>query len=101
MSWIITNRKEAELSGADIEHDRVLLAITPNYVAERYNDYIDQSKPRKNPDDDPWDNLAPEQRQEIIAAADTYCDKHFLAIDDALMDIFAKPERQAANRKTV
>ena len=36
LSWSISNRNEAILAGADLEEDRLLLAITPGYVAERY-----------------------------------------------------------------
>ena len=40
MRWIVQGSKEsAEAAGADPEGDRVMFAITPNYLAEVYNRY--------------------------------------------------------------
>ena len=98
MSWLITNRKEAELSGVDLDNHYLLLAITPAYVAERYNDFIDldSSEPpaSQDPDeepDSPWDSLTPARRQEILDQAEAFCDKHFREIDDHLTNIFNRP----------
>ena len=96
MSWVITNRKDAELGGADMEQDRVLIAVTPAYVAERYRDYVDQQQPSgPEQDRDPWDELSPERRQEIIATVDSFCDRHLSVIDNAISGIFAKADRDS------
>ena len=40
MGWIVQgSAKSAEAAGADPEGDRVMFAITPNYLAEVYNRY--------------------------------------------------------------
>ena len=100
MSWLINNRKDAELSGVDLENHVLFLAITPAYVAERYNDFIDMADSSAVPDSDsdsdsdyPWDSLSPEQQKEILETAEAFCDKHFRDIDDHLTNIFIRLSR--------
>lgn len=94
MSWIIPNRKDAELAGADIEHDRVLLAVTPNYVAERYNDFVDQDPATPDDSEDAWDSLPEDRKNEILKEVDAYCDRHLRVVDDAIQDIFLANKSQ-------
>ena len=89
MSWIVTNKQDAALTGADLEQDRVMLAVTPNYVAERYEDHAQDSGANAPS----WNQLPPERRQEMIKAVDVYCDKQLLEIDNGINTIFSKMEQ--------
>ena len=105
MSWIITNKKQAELAGADLVYDEVYLAITPNYIAERYNDQMadqlaDQTPAQPgdrqaDPQIDHWGDLAPERQSEITAAVDLYCNKLLSTVEDDLSRLFASQSETA------
>ena len=88
MAWIVTNRKNAELAGADSEYDRVLLAVTPNYVAERYQDH--RTAETGDEEDDHWGRLTEQEQTQIVQLVDAYCDKALSTIDNDISDIFTK-----------
>ena len=89
MSWIVRNKQDAALAGADLDQDRVMLVITPNYVGERYDDHTVDAAP----DEPSWEQLPTERREALIKAVDAYCDKQLLEIDNGINTIFIREEQ--------
>ena len=86
MSWIVNNKEAAEAAGADQEGDMVMLAITPNSVAEVYNRYrneVDEDEPGFK---DQWGLLSDEQREELLKTIERYIDKCLCNIDEDIND---------------
>ena len=99
MGWIAQGNKEsAETAGADPEGDRVMFAITPNYVAEVYNRYRNDVYEDEPDFEDRWGMLSDEQRQELLKAIEGYIDKRLCNIDEDLIDEMDGAEARAAAR---
>lgn len=92
MSWVVTNKQDAAQAGADLKQDRVMLVITPNYVAERYDDHTADS----GPGTPSWEQLPTERRDTLLKAVDAYCDKQLLEIDNAISTIFMREQQDLA-----
>ena len=97
MRWIVQCSKESvEAAGADPDGDRVMYAITPNYIAEVYNRYrndVDEDKPDF---EDRWGMLSDEQRGKILDGIEGYIDKRLCYIVDDLTDEIDRVEAMAA-----
>ena len=97
MGWIVQGNKEsAEAAGADPEGDRVMFAITPNYIAEVYNRYRNNVYEDEPGFEDRWGMLSDEQRQKLVNAIEGYIDKRLCNIDDDLIDELEGAEARAA-----
>ena len=88
MSWVIDNLKRAEMAGADPDYDRAILAVTPNYVAEHYNNVM--AEQTSDTQGDHWGELAPESQKTLLDAVDAYCLREYTRIDEELTSIFAQ-----------
>ena len=88
MGWIVQgSEKSAEAAGADPEGDRVMFAITPNYLAEIYNSYRNDVDESELGFEDRWGLLSDEQREKFLSAIEGYIDKRLCNIDDDLIDV--------------
>ena len=75
MGWIVQDSKEsAEAAGADPEGDRVMFAITPNYIAEVYNRCRNNVYEDEPDFEDRWGMLSDGQREKILDAIEGYID---------------------------
>ena len=95
MSWIVNNKEAAEAAGADQEGDMVMLAITPNSVADVYNRYrneVDEDEPEFK---DQWEMLSDEQREELLKTIERYIDKRLCNIDEDINDELEGAEARA------
>ena len=87
MGWIVRGSKEsAEAAGADPDGDRVMFAITPNYIAEVYNRYRNDVWEDEPDFEDRWGMLSDEQREKILDGIEGYIDKRLCYIADDLTD---------------
>ena len=87
MGWIVRGSKEsAEAAGADPDGDRVMFAITPNYIAEVYNRYRNDVWEDEPDFEDRWGLLSDEQREKILDGIEGYIDKRLCYIADDLTD---------------
>ena len=87
MGWIVRGSKEsAEAAGADPDGDRVMFAITPNYIAEVYNRYRNDVWEDEPDFEDRWGLLSDEQREKILDEIEGYIDKRLCYIADDLTD---------------
>ena len=97
MRWIVQGSKESvEAAGTDPDGERVMYAITPNYIAEVYNRYrndVDEDKPDF---EDRWGMLSDEQRGKILDGIEGYIDKRLCYIVDDLTDEIDRVETMAA-----
>ena len=97
MGWIVQGSKEsAEATGADPDGDRVMFAITPNYIAEVYNRCRNNVYEDEPDFEDRWGMLSDEQRGKILDAIEGYIDKHLCNIDEDLIDEIDGAEARAA-----
>ena len=87
MGWIVQgSEKSAEAAGADPEGDRVMFAITPNYVAEVYNQTRNEVDEENDDFRDLWEELPEPDRKELIKAVERYIDKRLCNIDEDIDD---------------
>ena len=97
MGWIVQGSKEsAEATGADPDGDRVMFAITPNYIAEVYNRCRNNVYEDEPDFEDRWGMLSDEQRGKILDAIEGYIDKHLCNIDEDLIDEIDGAEARSA-----
>ena len=86
MRWIVEGSKEsAEATGADLEGDRVMFDITPNYIAEVYNHYRNDVYEDEPDFEDRWAMLSDEQRGKILDVIERYIDKRLCYIHEDLI----------------
>ena len=98
MGWIVQSKESAKAAGADPDGDRVMFAITPNYIAEVYNHHhndVDEDEPGF---EDRWGILSDEQREELVRAIEAYIDKRLCYIDEDLIDEIEGAEERAEER---
>ena len=99
MGWIVRNSKEsAEAAGADPEGDRVMFAVTPNYIAEVYNRYRNNVDESEFGFEDRWGMLSDEQREALLNTIENYIDKRLCNMDEDLIDEMDGAEARAAAR---
>ena len=99
MGWIVPGSKEsAEAAGADPEGDRVMFAITPNYLAEVYNRYRNNVDESELGFEDRWGMLSDEQREELVREIEGYIDQRLCYIDEDLIGEMDGAEARAAAR---
>ena len=97
MGWIVRGSKEsAEAAGADPDGDRVMFAITPNYIAEVYNRYRNDVWEDEPDFEDRWGMLSDEQRRKILDGIEGYIDKRLCYIADDLTDEIDRVEAMTA-----
>ena len=97
MGWIVRGSKEsAEAAGADPDGDRVMFAITPNYIAEVYNRYRNDVWEDEPDFEDRWGMLSDEQREKILDEIEGYIDKRLCYIADDLTDEIDRVEAMVA-----
>ena len=98
MGWIVQGSKEsAKAAGADPDGDRVMFAITPNYIAEVYNRHRNNVYEDEPGFKDQWGMLSDEQKEELVRAIEGYIDQHLCYIDeDIIGEIDGAEERAAA-----
>ena len=95
MSWIVNNKEAAEAAGADQEGDMVMLAITPNSVADVYNRYRNEADEDEPEFKDQWGMLSDEQREELLKTIERYIDKRLCNIDEDINDELEGAEARA------
>ena len=97
MAWIVQSSKEsAEAAGADLEGDRVMFDITPNYIAEVYNHYRNDVYKDEPDFEDRWGMLSDGQREKILDAIERYIDKRLCNIHEDLIDEIDGAEARTA-----
>ena len=86
MGWIVQGKESAEAAGADLEGDRVMFDITPQYIGEVYNRYRNDVYEDEPNFEDRWGMLSDEQRGKILDGIERYIDKRFCYIAEELID---------------
>ena len=99
LGWIVQSSKEsAEATGADPDGDRVMFAITPNYIAEVYNRHHNDVYEDEPGFEDRWRMLSDEQREELMRAVEGYINQHLCYIDEDLIGEMDGAEERAATK---